>query len=171
MNIDVYQGKWLRPDYSLLSLSRLVKGACDISNFDQLVQDITRIQFNSVSNVTKISCIDHIYTNTKFRCSAATVISFGDSDHDLISYTRFSKNPPIPSRIVVKRSYKNFKQEAFLNDVRNTDWSEVQGCDNVDHATECFTRKFRYILNVHAPWVRIQQRKNFHLGSLMKPRS
>ena len=80
MNIDVYQGKWLRPDYSLLSLSRLIKSACDISSFDQLVQDITRIQFNSVSNVTKISCIDHIYTNTKFRCSAATVISFGDSD-------------------------------------------------------------------------------------------
>ena len=161
MNIDVYQGKWLRSDYSLLSLSRLVKSACDINNFHQLEQDITRVQFNSVSNITKISCIDHIYTNAKFRCSTSQVISFGDSDHDLISYTRFSKNPPIPSRIVVKRSYKNFKKEAFLNDVRNTDWSEVQSCDDVDLATECFTRKFRYILNVHAPWVRVQQRKNF----------
>ena len=28
-------------------------------------------------------------------------------------------------------------------------------------ATECFTRKFGYILNVHAPWVRVQQRKIF----------
>ena len=161
MNIDVYQGKWLRPDYSLLSLSRLIKSACDINNFHQLVQDITRVQFNSVTNITKISCIDHIYTNAKFRCSAATVTSFGDSDHDLISYTRFSKNPPTPSRIVVKRSYKDFKQEEFLNDVRQTDWTEVQSCDDVDLATECLTRKLRYILNVHAPWVRVQQRKNF----------
>ena len=30
-----------------------------------------------------------------------------------------------------------------------------------DEATECFTRKFRYILNVHAPWSKIQQRKTF----------
>ena len=28
-------------------------------------------------------------------------------------------------------------------------------------ATERFARKFRYILNVHAPWVKIQQRKTF----------
>ena len=37
----------------------------------------------------------------------------------------------------------------------------MYGCDDVDLATECFTRKFRYILNVHAPWVRVQQRKTF----------
>ena len=146
MNIDVYEGKWLRHDYSLLSLSRLVKSACDISNFHQLVQDITRVQFNSVTNTTKISTIDHVYTNAKFRCSAVQVISFGDSDHDLIGYTRYSKNPPIPSRIVVKRSYKKFNKQAFLSDIENTDWSEVLGCEDVDLATECFTRKFRYVL-------------------------
>ena len=142
-------------------MSRLVKSACDISNFHQLVQDITRVQYNSVTNITKISTIDHIYTNAKFRCSAAQVISFGDSDHDLIGYTRYSKNPPIPSRIVVKRSYKNFNKQAFLSDVENIDWSEVLGCEDVDLATECLTRKFRYVLNVHAPWVRVQQRKSF----------
>ena len=108
MNVDVFQGRWLKPDYHLLSLSRLIKSACDVSDFHQLVQDITRVQYNSVSNTTKMSCIDHIYTNAKFRCSDAVVTSFGDSDHDMISYTRFSKNPPIPSRIICKRSYKKF---------------------------------------------------------------
>ena len=37
----------------------------------------------------------------------------------------------------------------------------MYSCDDVDLATEIFTRKFRYILNVHAPWVRVQQRKTF----------
>ena len=87
--------------------------------------------------------------------------SFGDSDHDLIGYTRYSKNPPVHVRIICKRSYKNFDIRAFLSDVTNTDWSQVYQCTDVDEATECFTRKFRYILNVHAPWSRISQRKSF----------
>ena len=161
MNIDVYQGRWLDPDYHLIALSRLIKAACDVNNFHQMVKDITRLQFNSVSNTTDISCIDHIYTNARFRCSNAEVISFGDSDHDLIGYTRYSKNPPIPAKIICKRSYKKFVSEAFLSDVSGTDWSEVYSCTDVDLATECFTRKFRYILNVHAPWSRVQQRKTF----------
>ena len=88
MNIDVYQERWLHPDYHLVTLSRLIKAACDLNNFHQLVKEITRLQFNSVSNSTSMSTIDHVYTNAKFRCSDVKVTSFGDSDHDLISYTR-----------------------------------------------------------------------------------
>ena len=108
-----------------------------------------------------MSCIDHVYTNAKFRCSDPEVITFGDSDHDIISYTRYSKNPPVPARIVCRRSYKNFDRVAFKADVEKVDWSDVYSCTDVDTATECFTRRFRYILNVHAPWVRVQQRKCF----------
>ena len=161
MKIDVYQDRWLHHDYHLVTLSRLIKTVCDVNNFHQLDKDITRLQFNSVSNSTSMSTIDHIYTNAKFRCSDVQVISFGDSDHDIISYTRYSKNPPVPARIILKRSYKNFDRSAFLADVAKTDWAEVLGCNDVDEATECFTRKFRYVLNVHAPWSRIQQRKTF----------
>ena len=161
INIDVYQDRWLLPNYHLLSLSRMIKNTCDVNNFDQLVKEITRVQFNSASNTTELSCIDHLYTNAKFRCSDPTIISFGNSDHDLIKYTRYSKNPPTPARTVCKRSYKNFDRKAFLQDVASTDWSPVYSCADVDMATECFTRKFRYILNVHAPWVKVQQRKSF----------
>ena len=102
MHIDVYQDRWLHHDYHLVTLSRLIKTVCDINNFHQLVKDITRLQFNSVSNSTSMSTIDHIYTNAKFRCSDVQVISFGDSDHDIISYTRYSKNPPVPARIITQ---------------------------------------------------------------------
>ena len=160
MNIYTYQDRWLHPSYPLIQLSRLIKSVCDQNNFHQLVKDITRLQFNSVTNTTAVSTIDHIYTNTKFRCSAAEVKSFGDSDHDIVSYTRFSKNPPVPGRIICKRSYKNFENLAFLSDIGSIDWSEVYRSNNLDEATDSFTRKFRYVLNVHAPWARIQQRKS-----------
>ena len=121
MNIDMYQGRWLQSEYSLVSLSRMIKNVCDAHNFHQLVKDITRVQFNSVSNTTDMSCIDHVYTNAKYRCSDPEVISFGDSDHDIVLYTRYSKNPPVPARIVCKRSYKSFDSEAFKADVEKVD--------------------------------------------------
>ena len=161
MNLDAYQERWLQPDYHLISLSRLVKQMCDGNNFHQLVRDITRVQFNSVTNTTDISCIDHVYTNAKFRCSKPMILSFGDSDHDIVAYTRYSKNPATPARIICKRSYKNFNNEAFKADVANIDWSEVYRCEDVDDAADCFTLKLRYVLNVHAPWVRVQERKTF----------
>ena len=99
MNIDTLDGKWLRSDYHLISLSRILRSACDTGNFSQLVSQPTRAQFNSASGVTNISCIDHIYTNFKFRCSTPSCVPFGASDHDLIGYTRFSKDPPSPAKL------------------------------------------------------------------------
>ena len=89
------------------------------------------------------------------------ILSFGDSDHDIVTYTRYLKNPATPARIVCKRSYKIFNNEAFKADVANTDWTDVYRCEDVDQAADCFTQKFKYILNVHAPWVRVQLRKTF----------
>ena len=76
-------------------------------------------------------------------------------------YTWYSKNPPIPARIVCKRSYKDFNKESFLKDIAALDWSEVYGCEDVDLAAETFAQKFRFVLNTHAPWVKVQQRKRF----------
>ena len=88
LNIDVYQGRWLQPEYPLVSLSRKIRNMCHLNNFHQLVKDVTRTQHNSVTNTTEVSCIDHIYTNAKFRCSNPDIISFGDSDHEVLKYTR-----------------------------------------------------------------------------------
>ena len=161
MNLDSLDGKWLRPEYKLFSLSKLVQEACNLSNFSLLVNQPTRSQYNSVQKSTDISCIDHIYTNRKFRCSSATVISFGGSDHDLISYIRYSKDPPGPAKTIRKRSYKNFDQEKFLTELTNVDWSDVYKMNEVDQATEVFSSKFKLVLNSHAPWIIFQQRKNF----------
>ena len=161
MNIDVHNGRWLEGDYPLISLSKLVQTACSVSNFSQLVSGITRTQYNSVSNMTDMSCIDHLYCNYKHRCSKVAILTNGASDHDQISYVRYSKDPPSPARIIRKRSYKEFEKEAFIEDLKKVDWSDVYHCKDVDTAAEVFGRKFRFILNEHAPWVKIQSRKNF----------
>ena len=162
MNLDCLNGRWLEPSYHLLSLSRMVQNTCNAFNFSQLVKEPTRLQFNSIQNKTDISCIDHVYTNVKWRCSSVSVTSFGDSDHDMIGYTRFSKEPPAPARTIRKRSYKTFDKEKYLEDLAKVDWADVLGCEDLDLATENFTRKLRYILNIHAPWVIFQQRKFFN---------
>ena len=161
MNLDSLNDRWLQHDYNLFSLSRMVHECCNMSNFSQLVKEPTRLQYNSVQNTTSISCIDHVYTNVKYRCSAVTVTSFGNSDHDMISYARYSKEPPIPARTIRKRSYKKFVPEKYLEDMAQVDWTEVLTCEDLDTATEIFTSKLRNILNIHAPWIIFQQRKFF----------
>ena len=161
MNLDCLDGKWLRPDYHLVSLARLVQTACNLNNFSQLVTSPTRSQFNRARSMMDISCIDHVYCNTKFRCSKVLVHSFGNSDHDIVCYTRFSKEPRPPACTVRKRSYKGFEQNKFLADLAKVDWGPVYSCKDVDDAEITFTRLFQSILNIHAPWITFQKRKNF----------
>ena len=161
MNLDCLNDRWLKPDYHLVSLARLVQSACHVNNMTQLVAEVTRLQYNSTTQVTDISCIDHVYCNSKFRCSKVTVTSFGNSDHDMIGYVRYSKEPPSPARSIRKRSYKTFNKEKYLEDLSRVDWTPVYCCQEVDAATNVFTRMFCNVLNVHAPWIQFQQRKKF----------
>ena len=161
INLDSLDGRWFRPDYHLVSLSRMVQAACNSNNFTQLVTLPTRTQFNSIRGTTDISTIDHVYCNTRFRCSDISVIPFGNSDHDLTCYTRFSKVPLPPASTIRKRSYKTFDQDKFLDDLSKVDWTPVYTCHEVDEAEATFTRIFQSILNIHAPWIVYQQRKRF----------
>ena len=160
MNLDSLNNRWLDPSYHLVTLSNLVQSACYSMDFSQLVFLPTRSQYNSTTDRTSISCIDHIYTNRKYRCSEVTVIPFGGSDHDIIGYTRFAKVPPAPSRTIRKRSYKKFVKEIFLQELESVDWTGVYHCQDVESAAATFTKKFVDILNCHAPWIVHQERKN-----------
>ena len=161
MNLDALNDRWLETDYHLSSLARLVQTSCNLGNFSQLVKNPTRFQYNSVRNETNISLIDHLYTNFKHRCSNVCVVPFGDSDHDMIKYIRYSKPPPAPAKTIRKRSYKNFDQEKFLSGLKSVDWTEVYSCQDVDFAALTFTRLFTQVLNQQAPWTIYQQRKRY----------
>ena len=159
MNLDSLRGRWLEPGYHLISLAKMVVNTCNAHNLTQLVMEATRSQYNRVENSTSMSCIDHVYTNARYRCSSIKVTSCGSSDHDLVGYTRFSKEPKAPSRTIRKRSYKEFKEQNFLRDLAMVDWSDVLGCVDVDMATAMLTRKLTDVLNTNAPWIVFQHRK------------
>ena len=89
------------------------------------------------------------------------MIAFGASDHNAISFTRFSKVPPIPARTIHRRSYKEFSKESFLLDMASVDWSDVYLSRDLDDAVGHFTHKFNELLNVPAPWIKFQKRKHF----------
>ena len=161
MNLDSLGGRWLKPDYSLVSLARMVVDCCNAYNFTQMVDNITRIQYNSIRKQTSTSCIDHLYCNAKHRISAVRVLSFGASDHDAIIYTRNSKEPVPPPRTIRKRSYKNFNEADYLRDISKLDFTEVYTCMDVDEAAALLTTKLVDVLNAHAPWIIYQQRKHY----------
>ena len=161
LNLDALNNRWLDPSYPLVSLANLVQSTCNSFDFSQLVSMPTRSQYNSVQDTTAKSCIDHVYTNRKYRCSKVTVYPFGGSDHDLIGYTRYTKVPPAPSRTIRKRSYKKFIKEEFLQQLKQVDWTEVYNCQDVERAAVTFTKKFVHVLNCHAPWIVYQERKHY----------
>ena len=161
MNLDFLPMKWLQPSYRLHSLVKLVNNTCNTNNFSQLVTEPTRIMYNSVAGTTEVSCIDHVYCNYRHRCSPPRIIVSGASDHDLLSYFRYSKGPSLPSRTIRRRSYKRFVEADFLTDLRAVDWTDVLATEDLDIAVDNLTKKLDYILNQHAPWIVFQLRKNF----------
>ena len=61
-------------------------------------------------------------------------MQFGHSDHDVIGYTRYSKEPPSPAKTIRKRSYKKFLPEKFLHDLKKANWVNVYQNVDVDFA-------------------------------------
>ena len=161
MNLDSLDGRWFSQTYHLHSLAKVLHEACNIIGMSQLVKLPTRFQYNSVAGTTSISCIDHVYSNNRFRCSDVSIIPFGNSDHNMISFVRYSKEPPAVARTICRRSYKNFVPDDFLAQLSCIDWSPVYYSQDVDEAVDNFTRNFKNILDQHAPLITFQQRKRY----------
>ena len=60
------------------------------------------------------SGLDHYFTTNPRKLSDVQAIHIGSSDHKLIFATRFSKNITRNSRIIKKRSFKNFDAQELL---------------------------------------------------------
>ena len=87
------------------------------------------------------SGLDHIYTNVPEKIGQAQVKICGSSDHRLVMVTRHSKNIKQNIRYCKKRSYKNFDEKVFMEEVNKISWWEVYSCNNVDIAVDIFTKK------------------------------
>ena len=97
------------------------------------------------------SGLDHVYTNAPEKLSPVQVKVCGSSDHRFILATKYAKNIKEKIRYCQKRSYRNFDEKVFMEEVGKLSWWEVYECSDVDKAVDIFTKKLTDILDKMAP--------------------
>ena len=110
------------------------------------------------------SGLDHWYTNKPGKLSDIQVNNQGGSDHRLIFGIRYSKSLISKPKVIKKRSHKNFDPGKFLEQIRLISWLDIYLSEDLETATDLFTKKITKILNVMAPIKTYQMRRNMHLG-------
>ena len=122
---------------------------------EQLISKPTRISSSSSS------LIDHILCNTSEKICQSGVIEVGISDHFAIFCTRKTTREHTGKQSTVRiRSLKHYTQEAFIEKLEQTDWSELYLCRNVNQAWEMFRKLFQSTLNSIAPYKEIKIKQN-----------
>ena len=96
------------------------------------------------------SGLDHLWTNTPGKISQIYTKYCG-SDHKLIMGVRFSKIMKSSTRYVTKRSFKNFDESSFLQQIRITSWWDIYQSTDANEAVDIFTNKVNIILDKMAP--------------------
>ena len=106
----------------------------------------------------------------------ANVMPCSISDHDLVYVQLRLKKERLKPVYITTRSFKNFDQDAFQNDIAKAPWSVVDVFDDVDDKLNAFHLIFNQILDHHAPIKDIKLRSrpnpyvNEEIRSLMQTR-
>ena len=103
INID-----WLSPNCSLKNQLVTITDACCLK------QVVTNNK-----GINTASCIDHIYLSADDLYTKAVSVPIGCSDHNIVVVARKMKVPKARPRVIYKRSYRGFSEEAFLGKVSN----------------------------------------------------
>ena len=153
--------KWQDESYPHKALAEILQNFLLDCTCSQLVKEFTRSEIVQGNNLSR-SCIDHCYSNTPERLSKPDVIAVGSSDHLGVVFTKFTRSALPKPRNIMKRSYKDFDLESFLNDIQNSNIDDlVTAHQNIEDAAEEFEDRFRDILDKHAPVKIFQVRKNY----------
>ena len=132
------------PNYNEKYLADIVQEFNIEENVSQLMSINTRS--NLRRDTIEKSCIDHVSTNVPAKCANVSTVKdeLGSSDHAAVSVLKYSRELVVKPATVRKRAYKNFNEEDFITDVRNADFSEVTGEDDIDIAAGKFGQIFVY---------------------------
>jgi len=142
LNID-----WFAKDCHLKRKLLTTTNACGLT---QLINKPTRICFKNDGSRTS-TCIDHIFTNRPELCKKILSIPTGSSDHNLIISALTAKLSGSGNAVLLKRSYKLFKNDKFIEDVQAICWSDVLAASNPETALFIFNKLFLSLIDKHAP--------------------
>ena len=149
LNIDYYLIGDINTNFlpkELVSEARTLLSILEVFGLHQLTTKPTRVTKNSKS------LIDLCITNSPDRIVDSGVIPLGIGDHSLVYMCRkihySAKNS---KRVIVKRSYKNFKSENFINDLSKEAWEDINFLTDPNEMWDVWKDKFMNCLDKHAP--------------------
>ena len=113
----------------------------------QLVSEATRVTSDSRT------LIDHIYSNCPENVTSLDVPKIGLSDHYPIFFTRkMHVQPPKMSHYTISyRSFKNFDELKFVEDLQSVPWDTIKLFDDTDDILEAWLDLFLQVVDKHVP--------------------
>ena len=129
-----------------------------VCHLSQMMTIPTQVFINCAGQKSA-TCIDHIFTNAKEKCSKAVSVPVGFSDQHLVAVVRKTKVPKAGPKVLVQRSFKSFCENDFIRDMNKLQWKNVCAIDDVDEALELFTNMFLEVADKHAPIRKFTVRK------------
>ena len=113
----------------------------------QLVSEATRVTSNSKT------LIDHIYSNCPENVNSLNVPKIGLSDHFPIFFTRkMHVQPPKSNHFTIfYRSFKNFDEAKFTEDLQSVPWDTIKLFDDTDDIMEAWLDLFLQVVDKHVP--------------------
>ena len=149
----------LPPHHSSIRLRPLIEALFDRilpQGVIQLVRGATRIE----KGYPKTG-LDHLYSNKPEKLSSVETFFTGVSDHKLLKVQRFTKGfRPLP-RFVRKRTFKEFNEEIFKDNIKSCGLEEVYLCTDANSAAEVLSKKLTMVLDMMAPIKKFQTRTNY----------
>lgn len=97
--------------------------------------------------------IDHIYTTNDENITSTHVPQISISDHFPVFCNRKvnSQSTSGIHKTITYRSFKNFDNEAFCDELKLVDWSVIQSCDNTDDMLDKWRDLFLTVVDKYAP--------------------
>ena len=138
------------------TIPNILNNCCLENGLQQKVTKATRSRV--VDGRLESSCLDHIYSNRPATIRNIKVIKISSSDHDLIKCERHSNDGYTPEKITV-RTYKNFKAEAFAEEIGRFNWDGFYEEEDIHRSTEILTKVISDALEKHAPKITFTPRQ------------
>jgi hypothetical protein len=141
----------------MLNTPAILQLKLDDLNFTQMINEPTRSNPKSVNTGT---LIDIILTNLPSKYTSV-VFNQDLSDHCLIVCVRNGSGVKRPPLITVKRSLKHFSEQAFLIDLAQVSWKDIDLIPSVEDTRLLFKSAFLTISNKHASFKKFRTRNRY----------
>ena len=119
----------------------------ELFGLTQLVSEATRVTSDSST------LIDHIYSNCPENVNSLNVPKIGLSDHFPIFITRKMHNKP-PQNVhftIAYRSFKNFNEAEFIEDLQTVPWDTIKLFEDIDDIMDAWLDLFSQVDDKHVP--------------------